>query len=68
MGSLNTALMQHGYSILAGIVFLEAIGVPVPAAVALLIAGGAAAPRRTESCKLSTCWASRSPRCSAATR
>jgi membrane protein DedA with SNARE-associated domain/rhodanese-related sulfurtransferase len=43
MGSLNTALMQHGYSILAGIVFLEAIGVPVPAAVALLIAGGAAA-------------------------
>jgi len=43
MGSLNTALMQHGYAILAGIVFLEAIGVPVPAAVALLIAGGAAA-------------------------
>jgi membrane protein DedA with SNARE-associated domain/rhodanese-related sulfurtransferase len=43
MGSLNTALAHHGYSILAGIVFLEAIGVPVPAAVALLIAGGAAA-------------------------
>jgi len=43
MGTLNTALAQHGYSILAGIVFLEAIGVPVPAAVALLIAGGAAA-------------------------
>src|SRR5258708_32498436 len=43
MGSLNTALMQHGYAILAGIVFLEAIGVPVPAAVALLLAGGAAA-------------------------
>jgi membrane protein DedA with SNARE-associated domain len=43
MGSLNTALMQHGYAILAVIVFLEAIGVPVPAAVALLIAGGAAA-------------------------
>jgi membrane protein DedA with SNARE-associated domain/rhodanese-related sulfurtransferase len=43
MGSLNTALMHHGYSILAVIVFLEAIGVPVPAAVALLIAGGAAA-------------------------
>jgi membrane protein DedA with SNARE-associated domain len=35
--------MQHGYAILAVIVFLEAIGVPVPAAVALLIAGGAAA-------------------------
>jgi membrane protein DedA with SNARE-associated domain/rhodanese-related sulfurtransferase len=43
MGTLNTALAQHGYSILAVIVFLEAIGVPVPAAVALLIAGGAAA-------------------------
>jgi membrane protein DedA with SNARE-associated domain/rhodanese-related sulfurtransferase len=43
MGSLNTALAQHGYSILAAIVFLQAIGVPVPAAVALLIAGGAVA-------------------------
>ena len=43
MGALNTALAQHGYLILAAIVFLEAIGVPVPAAVALLIAGGAAA-------------------------
>ncbi len=43
MGSLNAALMQHGYAILAGIIFLEAIGVPVPAAVALLIAGGAVA-------------------------
>jgi membrane protein DedA with SNARE-associated domain/rhodanese-related sulfurtransferase len=43
MGSLNTALMQHGYVILAAVVFLEAIGVPVPAAVALLIAGGAVA-------------------------
>src|SRR5476649_2165368 len=43
MGSLNSALMHHGYAILAVIVFLEAIGVPVPAAVALLIAGGAVA-------------------------
>jgi membrane protein DedA with SNARE-associated domain/rhodanese-related sulfurtransferase len=43
MGSLNAALAQHGYAILAVIVFLEAIGVPVPAAVALLIAGGAVA-------------------------
>jgi membrane protein DedA with SNARE-associated domain/rhodanese-related sulfurtransferase len=43
MGSLNAALAQHGYVILAAIVFLEAIGVPVPAAVAMLIAGGAAA-------------------------
>jgi membrane protein DedA with SNARE-associated domain/rhodanese-related sulfurtransferase len=40
---LNAALAQHGYLILAVIVFLEAIGVPVPAAIALLIAGGAAA-------------------------
>jgi membrane protein DedA with SNARE-associated domain/rhodanese-related sulfurtransferase len=43
VGSLNTALAQHGYAILAAIVFVEAVGVPVPAAVALLIAGGAAA-------------------------
>lgn len=43
MGSLNAALAQHGYVLLAGIVFLEAIGIPVPAALALLIAGGAAA-------------------------
>jgi len=43
MGTLNAALAQHGYAILAAIVFLEAIGVPVPAAVALLIAGGAVA-------------------------
>jgi membrane protein DedA with SNARE-associated domain/rhodanese-related sulfurtransferase len=43
MGSLNSAIEQHGYVILAGIVFLEAIGVPVPAAIALLIAGGAVA-------------------------
>src|ERR1700730_17962664 len=43
MGSLNAALAQHGYAILAAIVFLEAIGVPVPAALAVLIAGGAAA-------------------------
>jgi membrane protein DedA with SNARE-associated domain/rhodanese-related sulfurtransferase len=43
MGTLNAALAQHGYSILAAIVFLETIGVPVPAAVALLIAGGAVA-------------------------
>src|ERR1700722_6339633 len=43
MGSLNTSLAQHGYVSLALIVFVEAIGVPVPAAVALLIAGGAVA-------------------------
>jgi membrane protein DedA with SNARE-associated domain/rhodanese-related sulfurtransferase len=38
-----TALAQHGYSILFATVFLEAIGLPVPAALALLVAGGAAA-------------------------
>ena len=43
MGSLNTALSQHGYAILAAIVFLEAIGIPVPAAIALLVSGGAVA-------------------------
>jgi membrane protein DedA with SNARE-associated domain/rhodanese-related sulfurtransferase len=43
MGSLNALLAQHGYLILALIVFLEAIGIPLPAALALLIAGGAAA-------------------------
>ena len=41
--SWNTALAQHGYSILIAVVFLETIGFPVPAALALLIAGGAAA-------------------------
>jgi membrane protein DedA with SNARE-associated domain/rhodanese-related sulfurtransferase len=43
MGTLNTALAQHGYLILAAIVFLESIGIPVPAAIALLVGGGAAA-------------------------
>jgi len=43
MESLLSSLSQHGYSILFMIVFLEAIGVPVPAALALLIAGGAMA-------------------------
>jgi membrane protein DedA with SNARE-associated domain/rhodanese-related sulfurtransferase len=43
MGSLNSALSEHGYAILAAVVFLEAIGVPVPAAIALLISGGAVA-------------------------
>src|ERR1700736_2840927 len=43
MGALSAALAQHGYALLGVIVFLEAIGIPVPAALALLIAGGAAA-------------------------
>lgn len=43
MDSLLSGLSEHGYSILFAAVFLEAIGIPVPAAVALLIAGGASA-------------------------
>ena len=43
MDSLANAVAAHGYSILFLIVFLEAIGIPVPAALGLLIAGGAAA-------------------------
>jgi membrane protein DedA with SNARE-associated domain len=36
-------LAQHGYSLLSGAVFLEAMGLPIPAALALLVAGGASA-------------------------
>jgi membrane protein DedA with SNARE-associated domain/rhodanese-related sulfurtransferase len=36
-------LAAHGYAILFATVFLEAVGLPVPAALALLIAGGASA-------------------------
>jgi membrane protein DedA with SNARE-associated domain/rhodanese-related sulfurtransferase len=43
MGSWMSGFAHHGYAILFGVVFLEAIGLPVPAALALLIAGGAAA-------------------------
>jgi membrane protein DedA with SNARE-associated domain/rhodanese-related sulfurtransferase len=43
MGSWNSVLAQHGYSLLIAAVFLEAVGMPVPAALALMIAGGAAA-------------------------
>jgi membrane protein DedA with SNARE-associated domain/rhodanese-related sulfurtransferase len=35
-------LSQHGYAILFAAVFLEAIGLPLPAALALLVAGAAA--------------------------
>ncbi len=34
---------QHGYALLFAVVFLESVGLPVPAALALLIAGAAAA-------------------------
>ena len=38
-----TSLAEHGYSILFAAVFLETVGFPVPAAIALLMAGGASA-------------------------
>jgi len=43
MESLLAGLVEHGYGILFAAVFLEAIGLPVPAALALLLAGGASA-------------------------
>jgi len=43
MNSWISGLALHGYSILFATVFLEAVGVPLPAALALLIAGGASA-------------------------
>jgi membrane protein DedA with SNARE-associated domain len=43
MDSWISDLTQHGYSILFAAVFLEAVGLPLPAALALLIAGGASA-------------------------
>ncbi|MBV8403126.1 MAG: DedA family protein, partial [Gammaproteobacteria bacterium] len=43
MNSWVSALTLHGYSILFAAVFMEAVGLPIPAALALLIAGGASA-------------------------
>jgi membrane protein DedA with SNARE-associated domain/rhodanese-related sulfurtransferase len=43
MEYLASAISQYGYSILFAWAFLEAVGVPVPAALALLISGGASA-------------------------
>lgn len=43
MESLVSAIAQHGYSLLFFVVLAEAMGLPVPAAVGLLIAGGASA-------------------------
>src|SRR5712692_10522260 len=43
MDDFLTLFARHGYGLLALIVFLEAIGLPVPAAVALLAAGAASA-------------------------
>jgi membrane protein DedA with SNARE-associated domain/rhodanese-related sulfurtransferase len=43
MDAWTTGIAEYGYSVLFLVVFLEAIGVPVPAAVALLVAGAASA-------------------------
>jgi membrane protein DedA with SNARE-associated domain/rhodanese-related sulfurtransferase len=43
MESWISGLVLHGYWVLFAAVFLEAVGVPIPAALALLIAGGASA-------------------------
>jgi membrane protein DedA with SNARE-associated domain/rhodanese-related sulfurtransferase len=43
MAAWTSALAAHGYAVLFAIVFLEAVGFPVPAALALLVAGGASA-------------------------
>jgi membrane protein DedA with SNARE-associated domain/rhodanese-related sulfurtransferase len=43
MDTIVSAVAQHGYAILFAFVFLEVIGFPLPAAPALLVAGGASA-------------------------
>src|ERR1700722_14655175 len=43
MDRLLSAIAQHGYSLLFAFVFLEVIGLPVPAAPVLLVAGAASA-------------------------
>ncbi|HEY1760524.1 MAG TPA: rhodanese-like domain-containing protein [Bryobacteraceae bacterium] len=43
MESLIAGLAEYGYGLLFAAVFLETVGMPVPAALALLIAGGASA-------------------------
>ena len=43
MSTFLSLMARHGYSIISLIVFLEAIGLPVPAALALVAAGAAGA-------------------------
>ena len=43
MDALTAGIAQHGYSILFCAVLAESMGLPVPAAVALLVAGGSSA-------------------------
>src|SRR5499427_8708094 len=43
MSDLISLITRHGYAVVAALVFAEAIGLPVPAALALVVAGAAAA-------------------------
>ena len=43
MSDLISLITRHGYAVVAALVFAEAIGLPVPAALALVAAGAAAA-------------------------
>jgi membrane protein DedA with SNARE-associated domain/rhodanese-related sulfurtransferase len=43
MDTWTSAIAQHGYVILSALVFLNELGLPVPAAIALLVAGAVAA-------------------------
>lgn len=54
MESFLAQLPLHGYTLLAAVVLLETIGFPFPAAIALLVAGGASA---TGSLSLFICFA-----------
>lgn len=51
MNGIVTAILQHPYSVIFLVVFAEAVGLPAPAAVAL-VAGGAAASAHTLSISL----------------
>ncbi|HXZ79853.1 MAG TPA: VTT domain-containing protein [Terriglobales bacterium] len=46
MHELTSLITRHGYAVLALLVFLEALGLPIPAALALVTAGAAAALHR----------------------
>jgi membrane protein DedA with SNARE-associated domain len=45
MNDVGSLIARHGYTLLAAIVFAEAIGLPVPAALALIAAGAAIGTR-----------------------
>ena len=47
MNDLLSLISHHGYLLLAAICFAEAIGLPVPAALAILTAGAVAAYGRS---------------------